>query len=103
MQYPHIRLLLDFTIRGGPPPEPTGGQTNSRAFFGGGNVLGSDELPSQYVPDPTTSSAEGAGDQMETAIREITFWRTGFTIQDGPLMQYDDPANADILRSINSG
>ncbi|KAG9044809.1 hypothetical protein FS837_007520 [Tulasnella sp. UAMH 9824] len=98
-----VRDILRKAAEGGPPPEPTGGQTNSRAFFGGGNVLGSDELPSQYVPDPTTSPAEGAGDQMETAIREITFWRTGFTIQDGPLMQYDDPNNAEILRSINSG
>ncbi|KAG8962975.1 hypothetical protein FRC00_008247 [Tulasnella sp. 408] len=98
-----VRDILRKAAEGGPPPEPTGGQTDSRSFFGGGNVLGSDELPSQYVPDPTTSSAEGAGDQMETAIREITFWRTGFTIQDGPLMQYDDPANAEILRSINSG
>ncbi|KIO16787.1 hypothetical protein M407DRAFT_182423 [Tulasnella calospora MUT 4182] len=98
-----VRDILRKAAEGGPPPEPTSGQTSSGAFSGGGNLLGSDELPSQYIPDPTTSHAEVAGDQMETAIREITFWKTGFTIQDGPLMQYDDPANADILRSINSG
>ncbi|KAG8935301.1 hypothetical protein FRC01_003052 [Tulasnella sp. 417] len=98
-----VRDILRKAAEGGPPPEPTGGQTSSNAFLGGGNVLGSDEVPSHYIPDPSTGRAEGTGDQMETAIREITFWRTGFTIQDGPLMQYDDPANADILRSINSG
>ncbi|KAG8947005.1 hypothetical protein FRC04_011302 [Tulasnella sp. 424] len=98
-----VRDILRKAAEGGPPPEPIAGHTGSRSFWGGGNVLGSDEVPSQFVPDPAVDSAESAGDQMETAVREITFWKTGFTIQDGPLMQYDDPANAEILRSINSG
>ncbi|KAG9019864.1 hypothetical protein FRB90_003455 [Tulasnella sp. 427] len=98
-----VRDILRKAAEGGPPPEPFGGQPGSTAFSGGGHVLGSDEVPSHFVPDPTAREAEGTGDQLETAVREITFWRTGFTVQDGPLMQYDDPANAEILRSINSG
>jgi UBX domain-containing protein 1 len=39
----------------------------------------------------------------EVAIREITFWRDGFSIADGPLLKYDDPANQAILDAINSG
>jgi UBX domain-containing protein 1 len=36
-------------------------------------------------------------------IRHLTFWRNGFSIEDGPLMAYDDPANEEFLRAINSG
>ena len=40
---------------------------------------------------------------METAVRVITFWRNGFTIEDGPLLSYDNPQNAQLLELINSG
>ncbi|EJD00541.1 SEP-domain-containing protein, partial [Fomitiporia mediterranea MF3/22] len=33
----------------------------------------------------------------------ITFWRNGFSIEDGPLLDYNDPANAEILRAIDQG
>lgn len=33
----------------------------------------------------------------------MTFWRDGFIIGDGPLMRYDDPANAEVLERINTG
>ena len=39
----------------------------------------------------------------ETAVRHITFWREGFSIEDGELLRYDDPANAQVLAEINSG
>jgi hypothetical protein len=38
-----------------------------------------------------------------TAIRHITFWRNGFTIENGELLRYDDPNNAQILSQIHSG
>ena len=41
--------------------------------------------------------------EEETAIRHLTFWRDGFTVEDGELMRYDDPANEQILAEINSG
>ncbi|KAF8157376.1 hypothetical protein K438DRAFT_2026243 [Mycena galopus ATCC 62051] len=31
----------------------------------------------------------------DLAIRRLTFWRDSLTVEDGPLMRYDDPANAD--------
>lgn len=88
-------------IRGGPPPEQLAGGSNF--FSGGGHVLGSEDIPSRFIPDPSSVGPENAEEEMETAVREITFWRTGFTIQDGPLMEYDDPTNREILQSINSG
>ncbi|KAF8152265.1 hypothetical protein B0H34DRAFT_724522 [Crassisporium funariophilum] len=73
------------------PARPSG------AFGGGGHTLGSDEVESSYIPDPTADDGE------ETAIRHLTFWRDGFQVEDGELMRYDDPAQARILAEINAG
>lgn len=39
----------------------------------------------------------------EPQTRSLTFWQDGFSIEDGPLMRYDDPKNKDLLESIKSG
>ncbi|KAH7103422.1 SEP-domain-containing protein [Auriculariales sp. MPI-PUGE-AT-0066] len=77
---------------GGQPDGPS-------AFGGGGHTLGSDDVDSSFIPDPNAPQPEAE----ETAIRQITFWRDGFSVQDGPLMRYDDPANARLLDDINTG
>ena len=41
--------------------------------------------------------------QETPQIRHLTFWKEGFTVEDGDLMRYDDPANAEILASLNVG
>ncbi|EMD36009.1 hypothetical protein CERSUDRAFT_52811 [Gelatoporia subvermispora B] len=41
--------------------------------------------------------------EEETAIRHLTFWRNGFSVEDGELMSYDNPTHAQILAEINSG
>lgn len=33
----------------------------------------------------------------------ITFWRQGFSVDDGPLRKFDDPANKPFLDDIHSG
>lgn len=35
--------------------------------------------------------------------RRLTFWRDGFSIEDGPLYRYDDPNNRELLAHINRG
>jgi UBX domain-containing protein 1 len=40
---------------------------------------------------------------METAYRTVTFWREGFSIDDGELRRYEVPENARLLEAINSG
>ena len=40
---------------------------------------------------------------QEPMIRHLTFWQEGFTVEDGDLMRYDDPANSEILASLNAG
>ncbi|KAG5457106.1 MAG: SEP domain-containing protein, partial [Olpidium bornovanus] len=51
----------------------------------GGYRLGSEDGPSEAVS------------------RVLTFWRNGFSVDDGPLYAYDDPANSELLAAINSG
>jgi len=92
-----VRDLLRRAAEAGPPPEVSG-PSRSSAFRGGGHTLGSDEVDSQYIPDPTA-----VAEPEETAIRHVTFWREGFSIEDGELMRYDDPTNARILEEINQG
>ncbi|KAI0764262.1 hypothetical protein BD413DRAFT_615967 [Trametes elegans] len=97
-----VRDLLRRAAEAGPPaPQPGGAEPpRSRTFFGGGFTLGSDEVESQFIPDPNAANAQP---EDETAIRHLTFWRDGFTVEDGELMRYDDPANEQILAEINSG
>lgn len=73
-------------------------------FSGGGHILGSDEVESTYIPDPDAPPPDADSEGDETpAIRHLTFWRDGFSVEDGELMRYDDPANDQILAEINSG
>ncbi|OZJ04131.1 hypothetical protein BZG36_02831 [Bifiguratus adelaidae] len=69
-----------------------------------GHKLGGSEEPSVSDSRPSTSSFNIPSEPREgTAVRNITFWRNGFSIGDGPLFRYDDPANQDFLRNINTG
>ncbi|KAJ7150695.1 SEP domain-containing protein [Mycena filopes] len=42
-------------------------------------------------------------EEDERVTRTLTFWREGFTVEDGPLMRYDDPQHADVLAAIHAG
>jgi UBX domain-containing protein 1 len=107
------RALRDRPLE--PEPERAGAQ-GSNAFSGGGYTLGSDDVESTYVPDPNRSPDPGktapptsnlidfiSVSAEETAIRHLTFWRDGFSVEDGDLRRYDDPAQAHILSEINAG
>ena len=39
----------------------------------------------------------------EVATRQITLWRDGFSVEDGPLLRYDEPRNMETLRTIQDG
>lgn len=106
-KYPHyLKLLLGLLtskIRGGSSQrandEVEPGPSRPR-FSGTGRTLGSDESPSIEIPDP---AAPRAPPTVPTVTRTLTFWRDGFSVEDGPLMRYDDPANQEVLRAIQNG
>ncbi|CAG8701891.1 6797_t:CDS:10 [Racocetra persica] len=81
--------------RGYEEPETT---PAPRTFTGTGYRLGSDEEPSVEV-----NSQPSTTEPPRTVVRHLTFWRDGFSIEDGPLMAYDDPANEEFLKAINNG
>ncbi|KAF9159627.1 hypothetical protein DFQ26_006330 [Actinomortierella ambigua] len=68
-------------------------------FTGSGNRLGSDEIPSVVVP----ATESGEPQRLERAVRTLTFWRNGFSIEDGPLIAFNDPAGREILSAVDRG
>lgn len=65
------------------------------SFSGGGFKLG--DLSQALQP------VAGAPRAPEKVSREIVFWRQGFTVGDGPLNRYDDPANVRVLEDLRQG
>ncbi|KAJ7112976.1 hypothetical protein C8R44DRAFT_710777 [Mycena epipterygia] len=92
-----VRDLLRRAAETGAAPAPLA-PARGTAFIGGGHTLGSDEVESAFIPDPHAPDAVNA-----PATRRLTFWRDGFTVEDGPLMRYDDPEHAEVLAAIHSG
>ena len=64
--------------------------------------MGGEDRESAFVPDPLAPAAT-EGEQEATAIRHLTFWQDGFSVEDGELMRYNDPENEEILAQINTG
>ena len=79
------------------PAQPRGGGLTS-LFSGGipGLFPGRGGAPSAGVPPPEE-------EDEEPAVRHLTFWQDGFSIEDGPLHRYDEPGNQEILQAIHAG
>ncbi|KAH7396329.1 hypothetical protein BKA66DRAFT_485300 [Pyrenochaeta sp. MPI-SDFR-AT-0127] len=81
-------------------PRPGGDDEQPSSHFrGAGTTLGGDDAPSRTIPDPSASIPS----PPPRAHRELHLWRDGFSVDDGALFRYDDPANARTLEMINTG
>ncbi|KAI4949494.1 UBX domain-containing protein 1 [Alternaria rosae] len=83
-------------------PRPGGDEeqpASSSHFRGAGTTLGGDDAPSRTIADPTANIPA----PPPRAHRELHLWRDGFSVDDGDLFRYDDPANARTLEMINTG
>ncbi|GAB2285249.1 Plant UBX domain-containing protein 4 [Dionaea muscipula] len=69
------------------PSQPS---SSSRSFVGTGRLLSGETVPSMQPQHP------------EVVTYTFTFWRNGFTVNDGPLRRFDDPENASLLNSIRN-
>lgn len=71
-------------------------------FSGTAYKLGDETTPSAIIADEDPSSHNHLT-QNTVVKRRLTFWRDGFSIEDGPLYRYDDPNNRELLAHINRG
>jgi len=77
-------------------PGTSSGKKQSEAFTGSGFKLGSSETaPSQKI--------EGAKKAKPPREFVLKMWRNGFSIDDGDLRPYNDPANRAFLSAVMKG
>lgn len=62
-------------------------------------TLGGDGVESRNIPDPMGAQASN----MTPQERVLHIWEDGFSIDDGELRRFDDPANQQALQMIRSG
>jgi UBX domain-containing protein 1 len=98
----HINNILKRARQNAPRPGGDDERPEPSRFRGAGATLGGDDTPSRIIPDPNAAAANTPAPQ-ERAHRELHLWRDGFSVDDGPLFRYDDPANARTLEMINTG
>ncbi|KAJ2817762.1 protein phosphatase regulator, partial [Coemansia sp. 'formosensis'] len=78
------------------------GPSLPRTFGGRGRTLGT---PGNSADTAASSESElsDVGENDEVAVRELTFWRNGFSLGDGPLFNTEDPVNRQNLEAILQG
>lgn len=54
-------------------------------------------------PPPTDGRELPEDYEEESVIRHLTLWRDGFSVEDGPLLRYDDPQHAATFQAIQNG
>ncbi|PWY86412.1 P-loop containing nucleoside triphosphate hydrolase protein [Aspergillus sclerotioniger CBS 115572] len=80
-------------------PRPSEEPTKRSHFTGAARTLGGDDAPSRVIETPSAPSA-----QLPRRVhRTLHFWSDGFSVDDGPLFNSDDPVNRDILDGIRQG
>lgn len=69
-----------------------------RNFTGTGFRLGDSTQSLEAIPDRSANS-----NVPPKVTRQITFWREGFTVGDGPFRRYDDRENFQLLSELKQG
>ncbi|PNY23673.1 UBX domain-containing protein 1 [Tolypocladium capitatum] len=82
------------------PATPEAGPSRPPHFRGTGMTLGGEGVESRSIPDPHGPARYAATQPQE---RVLHIWHDGFSIDDGDLRRFDDPANQADLAMIRSG
>ncbi|KAI8826751.1 uncharacterized protein EV422DRAFT_562805 [Fimicolochytrium jonesii] len=90
-----VKDILEKASKAGPGPEEP--VIKPQRFTGSGYRLGNEDEPATSGPSVPVVRGEAP------ISRYLTFWRNGFSIDDGELRAYDAPENQEFLRAINSG
>ncbi|KAI5364920.1 Putative UBX domain, UBA-like superfamily, SEP domain, Ubiquitin-like domain superfamily [Septoria linicola] len=108
----HFRNILNQARQNRDRPAGADGeeeeQPQSSHFSGRAQTLGGDDAPSRVVQDPAAAAAAAAagsarGQPPPRVTRTLHLWADGVSIDDGPLLRFDDPANEHIMQEINQG
>lgn len=75
--------------------------SSSSLYAGTGYRLGQTDTDHQAIPDRHRASGSGSSHNHEVVT--LTLWRQGFSINDGELRRYEDPANKEIFDSLMRG
>ncbi|KHJ97511.1 hypothetical protein OESDEN_02499, partial [Oesophagostomum dentatum] len=78
-------------------------QPHVRPRFRGGGVRLGDSSSSPHLPVEDLSSDESDTNQADEVVVYVYMWRNGFSVEDGPLRAFDDPANEPFIESITQG
>lgn len=76
------------------------GPSQESRFRGTGMTLGGEGVESRSIPDPMGQARPTNTTPQE---RVLHIWQDGFSIDDGELRRFDDPANQVDLQMIRSG
>jgi UBX domain-containing protein 1 len=66
-------------------------------------TLGGEGSESRYIPGPQGAPGRARPQTGEVQERTLHRWLDGFSIDDGELHRFDDPANTEILQMIQQG
>ncbi|RDD44992.1 NSFL1 cofactor p47 [Trichoplax sp. H2] len=83
------------------PDEDDGEKAKMAPFGGSGHRLGDEDGPSTGAATSLTSS-QAPKDTKKVNIN-IQFWANGFSVDDGPLRDPNDPANKQFLEEVSKG
>ncbi|KFA60955.1 hypothetical protein S40285_02733 [Stachybotrys chlorohalonatus IBT 40285] len=81
-------------------PASGAGPSRSTHFHGAGMTLGGEGVESRSIPGPHGSRRTSNAPPQE---RILHIWQDGFSVDDGELRRFDDPANQLDLQMIRSG
>ncbi|KAI5710034.1 hypothetical protein M8J76_001049 [Diaphorina citri] len=79
-------------------PQTSSGSSGRNQYGGTGYRLGQTENDTEVIVSPATQGNQDR--QIEITLK---LWKEGFSINDGELRAYTDPANAEFLSAIKRG
>ncbi|KAF2153177.1 SEP-domain-containing protein [Myriangium duriaei CBS 260.36] len=98
----HFNNIINQARQNRPRPGGDDEPTSSSNFTGRAQTLGGDDAPSRVIDDPE-AGADARPTSLPRVTRTLHLWSDGFSVDDGPLYRFDDPANGPTLALINQG
>uniref|UniRef100_A0A336LKN3 CSON010141 protein n=1 Tax=Culicoides sonorensis TaxID=179676 RepID=A0A336LKN3_CULSO len=76
---------------------------SSRLYSGTGFRLGQTDNDHEVIPGASSASGAAGGSQRQSELVVLKLWRQGFSINDGDLRSYEDPASKEFMECIMKG